>query len=229
MADSRFQFLDSNFHAYILEGEKDLIIPELCLSLEKKFGVTARGNPDFVVCEYESFGIDEARAVKEIQSRKNIGLGKQIFVLAFSFISHEAQNSLLKVLEEPRAETFFFMIVAHAGIFLPTVLSRTRRVSFASEVQKEDIPIEAFLSSRSAPRMKMLASTIEDKDKSKAILLTEGLLCAFHKRVEKDTSMSTYDAAILADIEKCRGYLYDRGASVKMILEHLVLTFPRKD
>lgn len=227
MSNSKFQFLDSSFHAYILEGEKSLIIPELCLSLEKKFDVTVRGNPDFVMCEYESFGIDEARRVKEMQSRKNIGLKKQIIVLAFSFISHQAQNSLLKVLEEPASNTFFFIIVPNSGIFLPTVLSRVCVISFKSIPEEGGISVEAFLSSKSPVRMKMLQKVVEEKDKPSAILLTEGLMQSLHKSFSKESHLSREGASVLADIEKCRSYLYDSGSSVKMILEHLALTIPR--
>ena len=43
----------------------------------------------------------------------------------------QAQNALLKVLEEPPADTYFLLVVHQVSKMLPTILSRSQRVNFA--------------------------------------------------------------------------------------------------
>ena len=82
---------NSSHHAYLLEGEKDFIVPEICRLLEEEWGITLNGNPDFYQNITESFGIDDGRKIKELASRKAIR-EKKIFIIAFQFITREAQN-----------------------------------------------------------------------------------------------------------------------------------------
>jgi len=98
-------------HAYCLDGEKSKLFPELCNFLDSEFCFKTTGNPDFWYGESDTFGIDDGRRLKEMVSKKPFdkAQGKKIFVLAFNFITNEAQNSLLKIFEEPTEETHFFI------------------------------------------------------------------------------------------------------------------------
>lgn len=215
-------------HASLIEGDRDAVLTSL-LALFKEEGVRVEANPDLFVNDYVSFGIDESRVIKEMQSRKTFDRKQQIFVLSFSFISHEAQNSLLKVLEEPTAKTFFFIIVPHAGIFLPTILSRMQLISLNMGWKDENARAQEFLSKNVRERLLMLYGIIEEKDKEKAVSFASALLATLHKKhLSHKNALSREGAAQLTDIEKCREYLYDRGAGVKMICEHLALTVPRQ-
>jgi DNA polymerase III gamma/tau subunit len=73
---------------------------------------------------YETFGVDEGRELKEAQLSKSFGGGKKIFVISFETITVEAQNSLLKVFEEPTPDTHFFLISRTGSRLLPTLRSR---------------------------------------------------------------------------------------------------------
>lgn len=81
-----------------------------------------QGNPDFWNEKYESFGIDEARKIKEIQTRKSFG-DKKIFILSCNSMTTEAQNSLLKLLKNHQVE-HIFIVADSSEIFLPTLKSR---------------------------------------------------------------------------------------------------------
>jgi len=216
------ELVASKHHCHILEGDKKVIVPILLEFFEETLKFKTRGNPDYYRREYESFGISDGRTVKEMQSRKNLDSGRQIFVLMFEFITHEAQNSLLKVLEEPSSGTYFFIIVPRATIFLQTVLSRAHLISLEGD-RKSLVNVSDFLSAKSPLRVKMLEKIIEEKNKSEAISFLHELLRVMYKEHKNPQELGN-----LAEIEKCSEYLYDRGSSVKMILEYLALTIPRQ-
>ncbi len=108
-------------HAYLLIGNKEF--SSLIEYLKSKIAI--HGNPDFFERSYASLGIDDAREIKTLAgTRPILEGGKKIFVLQVNAITVEAQNALLKLLEEPPAYAHFFIIVPSAHLLLPTVKSR---------------------------------------------------------------------------------------------------------
>ncbi len=96
-------------HAYIIEGNGPEVMPALLSFLENEHGVVTRGNPDVWCKEFDSFLIDDGHALKEMQTRKGIDGERKFFIFSFSYITEEAQNTLLKILEEPTEGTHFFI------------------------------------------------------------------------------------------------------------------------
>jgi len=222
------QFLNlekkDSHHAYLIEGEREVVVPELLDFLESKLGFMAKANPDFWMETFDTFGIDDARAVRELQSRKPIG-EKKIIVIQTHFFTREAQNALLKVLEEPVPDTTFFIITLNVESLLPTLRSR---LSFTQRRQglrtDEDIAFaEKFLSAHPSARIELLKDIIEEKDKNKAISFLNSLEFALHSQLRGSTSQLGGGATVFKEIQKARSYLNDRSPSVKMILEHISL------
>jgi len=114
---------NSLHHAYLIEGDSDVVVGQICKFIEIDLNFKIQGNPDFWNERYNTFGIDDARKIKEIQTKKSFG-DKKIFILSCSSITVEAQNSLLKLFEEPSSGTHFFIIADSSEIFLPTLKSR---------------------------------------------------------------------------------------------------------
>ena len=122
--DLSAQLKSLSHHAYCIVGAEEARA-ELISILEKKHKIPARGNPDFFDRAYDSFGIDDARAVKsQAETRPVHGSGKKIFILTMSAITSEAQNALLKLLEEPPEYAHIFLVLPSAHLLLPTVKSR---------------------------------------------------------------------------------------------------------
>ena len=96
-------------HAYYIEGRMSL------------FGAYKKRLYPFWAKEFERFGIDEARALIQLASLKNVG--KTIFFIAAASITHEAQQALLKLFEEPQQGTTFVFLVSH-GALIATLRSR---------------------------------------------------------------------------------------------------------
>ncbi len=215
-------------HAYYIEGEQRAVLPGLRLFIEKELKFTIKNNPDFWCVEYDTFGIDDGVALKERASRK-VGERKlRIFILAIDRMTHEAQNSLLKLFEEPVEGVHFFIIVPHVSLFLPTLRSRLMPFPHSlGDAKGGPSPLSAkkFLEASSSARLTMISKIAEKKDIKSAISFLESLEDEFHMQ---KTAFDIHSNIVFAleDIERCRMYLCGRAPSVKMILEHIALTVP---
>lgn len=208
-------------HAYVIEGEKETILKNLFRQLSKELKVERIGNPDFFFEEFDVLGIDDARRIKDIQSNSTFGGGKKIFVTSLNSITREAQNSLLKVLEEPTADTHFFIVIPTLSKLLPTFISRVEVVS-----EKNTSPdlkeAKEFAQSSVARRLIMIKKITENKDKAGAIVFLKNL--ASYLSNERIDKLSENKLKALNIISKNISYLGDRSSSVKLILESVALT-----
>lgn len=156
-------------HAYLFIGAPDEGRKHFASFLEI-LGVEKNNNPDVFTFELETFGIDDARHLSALSAEKAFG-SKKVFLLSPQRFTLEAQNALLKTLEEPSPETHFFLVTRERGTLLPTLLSRvqilemrrgnseeqselgdkfltldlTRRLNFAKEFSESGESLPAFL------------------------------------------------------------------------------------
>ncbi|MFA6077693.1 MAG: hypothetical protein WC724_01595 [Candidatus Paceibacterota bacterium] len=213
-------------HAYLIEGETTLV-PELVSEIEKAFGLVSQANPDFFIAHYETLGIDEGRELKRKQSEKSLGGDYKIFVVSALSFTREAQNSLLKVFEEPTAGTHFFIVLKDARAILPTLRSRMvvvlggETLDEAGEIQ--EIANE-FLKKEPTERLQMpfIKKLIADKDRERTSLFMDALQEVLSKKINGKTTPE--EVATLETVIKFRGYLRDRSPSIKMIVEYLAIT-----
>ena len=205
-------------HAYVIEGEKSLILKDLVHFLKQEVGLEVVQNPDFSLVEFEQFGIHDSRDLRERQLNRAM-TGKKIFIVAFRAITVEAQNALLKVLEEPTEDSHFFLVVPRAEVLLPTVRSRVVVVSHqAGEADRpEEKEAKKFLKASVGERLAQIKVMLDEKDKSKMVPFVQAL----ERILAKDGL--TKNAAKLAEIVAVEQYLNDRGASMKLLLEHVAL------
>ncbi|NLB34224.1 MAG: hypothetical protein GX817_00125 [Elusimicrobia bacterium] len=108
--------------------------------------------------------IEQMREATRLSTLKALGDGKKIFIFDdIADASIPALNSLLKVLEEPSPQTYFFLITNREVSLLQTVLSRCRRMEFLpldresmknfaeSRLSGEDISEEMFDAASGSP------------------------------------------------------------------------------
>jgi hypothetical protein len=211
-------------HAQLIEGDWGAIRSPLVKRLEQKFAVSTKGNPDYVELVCETFGINDGRELQSLASRKSFG-DRQVFVIVLDGITREAQNSLLKLFEEPSADTYFFVITPSATIFLPTLLSRMHVTrSQAGESRKDKV--SNFLRAKPAQRLTLVRGLLEKQDKKGAKELLEGVEEAISiAGKDRPVELKKY-AVTLREIVKMKRYLRGRGSSVKQILEHVSLITP---
>lgn len=214
-------------HAYVVEGDTQTSYKNICDFCEGELDFKIKANPHFIYQEYDKFLVDDARRIRELQMHKNKSGEKKIFVISFNFITTEAQNSLLKVLEEPTAGTHFFIITPSSHIFLDTIRSR---VSILSSGRSTEISKVDFLSLDTKERMKFitkLVQNIKDDKASKfdAIKLIRNIEKDLHDKALKSSGPErvVYFKKI-KNINKVADYLHDNSASVKQLLEYTAIT-----
>lgn len=210
-------------HAYLIEGRSEAVVPALIDFFETEAKIKTSGNPDFWHGTFETIGIEEGRHIKERQSFTAFSEGIKIFVISAQSITHEAQNALLKVFEEPTPRTHFFLILPSVESLLPTFFSRLLHHVHQSEGLEADRLAKKFLPLSPAERIALLSFIIEDKNKALALsFLTslEKVLRSSKKNILPE------DVAVFDEIITCRSYLQDRSPSVKIILEYLSLIVP---
>ncbi|OHA27024.1 MAG: hypothetical protein A3D52_01010 [Candidatus Taylorbacteria bacterium RIFCSPHIGHO2_02_FULL_44_36] len=220
-------------HAYLVTGERHSVRLALNRFFENELKFRTRGNPDFLFAEYDIFTIDDSRALKDWQSKRPAAGEQKFFVLALNSATHQAQNSLLKVLEEPAAGTHFFLIAPAADIFLPTVRSRLCIVKFNEQSEKsEAAAAEKFLKSNIGERFafaKSFADEITDgtslaEDGKSRQAKTKTDVIKFLDAVElARRDKNPAEAAVFEQLFQAKIFLRGRAPSVKMILENLAL------
>ncbi len=121
---------DNLFPVYLVFGDikENKKIVKNFLNIEKK--IILEKNPDFLEFDFDIFKIDDARKIKKLQLNKNISKNgqkiEQIFIITAKDINIYTQNMLLKTLEEPSENTFFFIFLESDFKILPTLFSRAR-------------------------------------------------------------------------------------------------------
>lgn len=222
-------------HAYLLAGDPESIVPGILLHLHRAHGISMTGNPNMLVLRLPILTIDHARDLRDHARMSGFGGEKKIIVLAFDSITLEAQNALLKAIEEPRAGTHFFFVTPAPAALLPTVRSRLLFVHQGNLAEREGVGGQEaydgneFLKASLGERMAMIEPFYKDKDlkedgdnKSMARAFLDAIEVSLAQRDVSDKKI----ADALGDIFTAKRYL-TRGAAMKILMEHLALTLPQ--
>ncbi len=97
-------------------------------------------NPDFIVIEAEgnSIGIEEIRKIQSEIIVKPLYSGKKIYLIAEADkMTVQAQNCLLKTLEEPPPYAVLILTTSNYNAILETIRSRTLKYSFKKNTHEE--------------------------------------------------------------------------------------------
>jgi DNA polymerase-3 subunit delta' len=212
-------------HFHILIGDKQNSREEIINFCNTEFGCQTIGNQFFVDRDFDRLLIDDAKDISSRSIIKNTGDEKQVFCISFNDITREAQNSLLKIIEEPSKETYFFLISPRKDIFLPTVLSRAMVVEIESESSNDLINeiSQDLLSDKSVGEKLKVVDSLVKKIKDKKV--EKGIAREIVKKIiielEKDL-VNNSDS--LKTLQKIDDYLGDTSCSVKLLLERVVLS-----
>lgn len=214
-------------HAYLIAGDGTHVVPVLEDFLSNTLEYQIHSNPDYVKEEFQLFGVDDSHRINSIQSKKAITQGKKVFVLTCNSFSSEAQNSLLKMFEEPTVDTHFFIIVPTFENILPTLRSRVLILDLGDFAKRKPDTAFAkeFFASTIAERLKLVNDIVEDKDKSKVGAFFDDIEHHAHGLLKTGESKESL-TLLLQDLLVFRGYLHDRAPSLKMLVEYIVHTAP---
>ena len=233
-------------HAYCILGNTVDVINELEKFFLKELDFSTTNNPDFWYGEFDVMNIDDSRAINILhQSRPTVG-DKKIFVVSANFITEQAQNAMLKLLEEPRGDTHFFLVLPSLHNIIPTFKSRLFVIDTVGTSDSIINPKE-FLKMPIGERMKAvknICESVSDKEESKIevinfinsleLELKNKMNFKFNKGLSSRSEAGRGESSVeftekikvFEELEKVRQYAGEQSPSLKMLLEHLSLLLP---
>jgi len=175
------------------------------------------------IMERDRWGIDDSRSlVDEVFRTSATGAERLIAIIASDF-TMEAQNALLKIIEEPPAGTSIHFFVPPGTTLLPNIYSRVQVVSGLVDATTA---LETFATWRALPlpeQLSMVETRTKNKDEAWIAAVTTGALITV--RALAPTLSPTVAAGLLYALER----VGTRGASNKMLLDEVVLLFSHVD
>lgn len=164
-------------------------------------------------------GIEEARKIKDFLSLKPYqGKKSGVVVLTAENLTPEAQNALLKTLEESMGETVFILGVSSEEQLLPTIISRCKVINLKSIpikdelVQKYQKEIDKLLESSLRERFQFVEKLTNKEE------FLFALTAYFRLRWNSD---------LLEDLIQAQRWA-SRNVNIRAILEYLMLKISSK-
>ncbi len=176
---------------------------------------------------YDSFLIDDARTIKSLAVEKTDR--ESLFIISFTHINNEAQNTLLKLIEEPRPQTTFFFLFPQAKKLLPTLRSRMEIITLNRVLNREERKVkvkdfikmslqERFNLSKELNRKTKKGEDFEKMTKADLQNFLDDLEILFAQQ-----KPSTKRNQILEKITESRKYMQASAVSIKMIMDMLAM------
>lgn len=187
-------FKISKFDKDIIESEKALGIPDIRLLQKRIF-------------------------LKPVKSEQ-----KAVVIEAFFGITLDGQNSFLKLLEEPPANTIIIILVSDTDFLLPTVLSRcsvidlrkTRKLEKGNSSENLEI-INKLIEGKNS----LYIAQEKGKSREDALSFLEELIITSEENLEKEKRLTTP----LKKMQKTYYLIKTINVSPRFALENLFLNF----
>jgi hypothetical protein len=249
-----FEHIDTNnlHHAYLIEGDRDIVLPEILKFIES-LGVDTAANSDFTHMHFDSLKIDDARDIKVLAGERGYEDKKKVFLISANSFLHEAQNTLLKIFEEPIENTVFFIVVPDKNALLKTLISRFYVIGRGIE-SSPLVDAEKFLKMNLPTRLEYIKELLAEEDeedengneimpensaRSKALGFLNSLESVLHHNSLKNSAGFTFPGVpggsyteqnsqvnYYEHIFKVRKFLRMPGSSPKNLMESVALIIP---
>jgi len=224
-------------HGYLLAGD---------FEISRKMAFEAAGailglerletHPDFSHQIFGLFSLKDSHELRQRASLKPFLGDSKVFVIEILSFSMESANALLKTFEEPYERTYFFVIVSSLEDVLPTLRSRLMIIDNFKQRKEIDDEREKFykkfLADSPAGRLELIKKISQDKEKTieflneLEVVLHEKLI-PLEDQIPQGRDLAVAISDLLLTGQKCRDFVYQKGGSSKMVLEHLALTLPK--
>jgi len=228
-------------HAFFWAGEQEAGVAAALRFAERGMNMSLTGNPDIVIERYGLLRVEDARRIGDKAALAPVKDNQKLYIIGANRIFHESQNAMLKLFEEPPASTTLILIVPSEGDLLYTL--RSRLLPLPGEASEEATLSEeanAFVAGGEAAREKVVEGILDDAKsdndeekqvaRTKALQLAEGLAQSAYKSWRAESGPDSRDKlqAFLTDLDRLVPILHDRSAPLKPILEHILITAPKK-
>ncbi len=216
-------------NVHIAQGG-EAAIPAI-LELVRAQGIETEGNPDIDIRVYPQFSVDDARALCERAITRGVGGTRRVFIVVAGNLTYEAQNTMLKTLEEPAGDALFFLVVPSPEMLLSTVRSRSQMLTLPEDSRISKVDAHAFLGASASARLDMLKPLIDkDEDDVRDTAGIIAFLAALERALADFSRSRRFDTPSREGLEaiyRARKYVGDKGSLVKALLEQVALITPR--
>lgn len=186
---------------------------------------------DVTILEIEgSIGIEDVRNFqKQLMLKPMRGESKALIIKDAHILTTEAQNALLKTLEEPPNHTYIYLLAENTNSLLPTILSRTSIVSLEEENQFDEQVLQEIeqdvlnIFSASVGDKLKLAETLA-ADKTAAIIWVEKAMYILRKRMLEELTRAKEYILVLKTIQKTHDILKTTNVNARLALENMFLS-----
>lgn len=186
---------------------------------EKLFKTLKIDKFDRAILEYEKqVGILDVRRIQETIYLKPLKSEiRAVLIDATPGITTEAQNALLKTLEEPPESTLIIVQVLNSDEILPTILSRCKVIELSSRKEYTDTSefVKLLNSTNGIGKRLKLAQDLS-KDKNEALYFLESLIIDLRKDL-----ILNYKA--VKSIQKFHTVIKTTNVNLRLALENLFL------
>ena len=175
----------------------------------------------------KALGIDDVRDIqKRIHFKPLMGDRKAVLIIIPFGATIEAQNSMLKILEEPPESTLIYLVTNNHKTLLPTILSRAKVIEIkGSEIQTDGNGLHQLLSIGKTGNGLYLAQELA-KDKNGAIDWLEEVILESRKKMLLSLENPEQSLKLRKLIHKLELTHYDlktTNANPRLALENLFL------
>lgn len=212
-------------HSFIISSKKLEQGREEALKISKSEKINKF---EIEILEFEkALGIEDVRNIQKKIFLKPIRGEKKATILVLpDGATIEAQNSMLKLLEEPPPSSLIFLVTGNAKVFLPTILSRVKLIELANgESQTNNDGLKEILSLNSAGDRLYLAQVV-GKDKNEAIVWLEQVILSAREKMLENLENKQESLRLRKLIHKLELTHYDlktTNVNPRLSLENLFL------
>ena len=179
----------------------------------------------------KAVGIGDVRSIqKKIMLKPFRGKTKAVVIEAYEGITTEAQNALLKVLEEPPINTIIVVSIPKKELLLPTITSRCKIIELKEESQtlsKDEatqfLSVLTSLSEKGIGYRLKLAQDI-GKDKDEIIVWLEKMAVHLRGKLIENPENTQY-LNFLKSLQKTYKIIKSTNVNQRIALENLFLSF----
>jgi DNA polymerase III delta prime subunit len=215
----------------IVNKSKDSQKEQLKILLKRIFNKDLKESPDIHVLNPEkenSIGIEEVKELQKAMKYKPFQEEKQVgIILQAEKLTTQAQNALLKTLEETTETSLYILCVNNERNLLPTIKSRGIVIYSFSQIEKTTVEedLENFLDLDPLEQFNTIEKYSKDKDSSLAFI--NSLEERFRKRLELDIKNGNIDSSqrnlsLLKTVQKSREKI-SANCNRRLTLEAMVV------
>jgi len=203
----------------INKQKTDKKLKKIVLSINNS---TNLNNPDVLIVDKKTgWGIEQIRTIKKFLQEKPIKhANKLVIIKKAEKLKKEAQNALLKTLEEPPKNTYIILSTNNSSSLLPTIHSRCHHFFSSSGKKNKKIKISKIIISPSLKENLSLSEKLS-KDKNDVLPLLEKEVKIYQRLLTKqaDTHTSKIIKNLLKSISMIKHNVDPRSA-----LDHFFLS-----